>query len=658
MLALAGTVANFTNDGTITNTKSNGIYVNGLITNFTNNKVIDSEVYAIVTSNSGKITNFNNTGTFTANANTIAGPINNFTNSGEITARTGDTAIRITDSKEFNNSGTITANANTVTATGQIDSFTNSGEIIARTGNKALSMVNSFTNFHNTGTITANTTEAVYINANGDTFRNDGTITAQTGNAVNIAQNKTITTLNNAGTITTNTGSALNIEGKINNLSADTNSYIYGSNAVISINKGVGNLTLKGTLKVGSGGGSAVYLKSGATMLPMDTLHIDGGKIVGVDFANNGLLQLQENVNTIVVDNGAIIGKLKQTSQNKTSGITINDIEMSNGKGIQVHKSVGSIEVEGRGTYVEGINAESSSASIASISVRDATTGTISASNQSTIGDITAYNASIDKVTTNSNGKITSIHNLNQTTIDTIALNSGSIDSILNTQGTINGITIDSGSIKTISNNGQSAINNQITLSNNGSITSIINTDQASISGIALSSSSKIDSIINTDQANINNGITLDNSPIDTIANNATIKGGITLNNHSAINSIMNTDRIEGDIVTNSNSTLGGIINQAGATITGEIIHGGSGTLEVDSRGIIEGNGGTHLGNTGSGKMIVRDVLVSTDNTHHITGNKEVYFDLVTIDINNKAIPTQIDNILSGDYDLCKISRH
>ena len=64
------------------------------------------------------------------------------------------------------------------------------------------------------------------------------------------------------------------------------------------------------------------------------------------------------------------------------------------------------------------------------------------------------------------------------------------------------------------------------------------------------------------------------------------------------------------------------------------------------------------MGNTGSGKMIVRDVLVSTDNTHHITGNKEVYFDLVTIDINNKAIPTQIDNILSGDYDLCKISRH
>lgn len=310
---------------------------------------------------------------------------------------------------------------------------------------------------------------------------------------------------------------------------------------------------------MGSGGGSAVYLKSGAKA--MDKLHIDGGKIVGVDSANTGLLLLESHVNTILIDNNAVIGKLKEASKDKTSGIIFNDIETGSGQGIHLKNSVGSIAIKGNGTYVEGIKAESSHANINSINIEDgATARTISASNQSTIGNIALNNSYIDSITNDTGSQINGI-----------TLNGGSIDSITNTgASTIGDIAIHSGSIKTVTNTG-----------------------------------------------------------------NSTINGNITTYNHS---------------------TLMRVNNAKGSTIQGGIIHGGSWTLEVNSQGIIKGQGGTHLGNTGSGKMVVKNVLVSTDNTHYIKGNKEVYFDLVTIDIDNKAIPATINDILNGDYDLCKIS--
>ena len=474
-------------------------------------------------------------------SNNKTSSIQNFTNHGTL-ATTSQVAMWVQQGSSITNftnsdTGEIKANAAMgVLADGSIENFKNSGTISSQSNYAIISGFKGIiVNFDNTGTITANanTISGVFEN-----FKNSGIITAQTGNAVNLDTGKTITTFNNTGTITTNTGTAINAKGTIKNFVADTDSYIYGTKNVLHIEEGIENLTLKGTLKVGSGGGSAVYLKSGAKA--MDKLHIDGGKIVGVDSANTGLLLLESPVDTILIDNNAVIGKLKEASKDKTSGITFNDIETGSGQGIHLKNSVGSIAIKGNGTYVEGIKVESSHAKINSINIEDgATARTISTSNQSTIGNI--------------------------------ALNNGSIDSITNTgASTIGDIAIHSGSIKTITNSG-----------------------------------------------------------------NSTLNGNITTHNHS---------------------TLMRVNNAKGSTIQGGIIHGGSGTLEVNSQGIIKGQGGTHLGNTGSGKMVVKNVVVSTDNTHHIKGNKEVYFDLVTIDIDNKAIPATINDILNGDYDLCKIS--
>ncbi|MDY5557122.1 hypothetical protein [Helicobacter sp.] len=526
-------ITNFTNSdtGEIKANAAMGVLADGSIENFKNSGTIASQSnYAIISGFKGTIVNFDNTGTITANANTISGVFENFKNSGTITARGGDHAVFLFATKDFDNTGTITANADTIYGV--------------------------FENFKNFGTITANTNTISGVFEN---FKNSGTITAQTGNAVNLDTGKTITTFNNTGTITTNTGTAINAKGTIKNFVADTDSYIYGTKNVLHIEEGIENLTLKGTLKVGSGGGSAVYLKSGAKA--MDKLHIDGGKIVGVDSANTGLLLLESPVDTILIDNNAVIGKLKEASKDKTSGITFNDIETGSGQGIHLKNSVGSIAIKGNGTYVEGIKAESSHAKINSINIEyGATARTISTSNQSTIGNIALNNGSIDSITNDTGSQINGI-----------TLNNGSIDSITNTgASTIGDIAIHSGSIKTITNTG-----------------------------------------------------------------NSTLNGNITTHNHS---------------------TLMRVNNAKGSTIQGGIIHGGSGTLEVNSQGIIKGQGGTHLGNTGSGKMVVKNVVVSTDNTHHIKGNKEVYFDLVTIDIDNKAIPATINDILNGDYDLCKIS--
>lgn len=237
----------------------------------------------------------------------------------------------------------------------------------------------------------------------------------------------------------------------------------------------------------------------------------------------------------------------------------------------------------------------------------------------------------------------------------------------------INNINIDGGKV----------VSKQIPNSNSGVIhlaqgtTGSITVSNGGVVGVLANSSSNVSTITKADiNKDAGKGIHIENqvtgdititgagSFVSGIENGSASKAGsiggnIKIENGAEVGKIDNTGNstIGGNITIDSSSTLDKITNNKGSVIAGGIHYGGSGNLTIDSSGIIQGNGGNHIENSGSGNIKIENILIGTDNPHKIGGSNtnNIAFDKITLDTQGKPLPGNINDILTGSFDLNQI---
>ena len=137
------------------------------------------------------------------------------------------------------------------------------------------------------------------------------------------------------------------------------------------------------------------------------------------------------------------------------------------------------------------------------------------------------------------------------------------------------------------------------------------------------------------------------------------IQGGINIENGATLGQIDNVgaSTIAGNITIGNGSTLDKINNIQNSVILGGILYQGNGDLTINSSGIIKGENGTHIENSGSGNVKIENILIGTDNPHNISGNNtnNITFDKITLDTQGKPLPGHINDILTGSFDLNQI---
>ncbi|MDE5925639.1 MAG: hypothetical protein K2G68_02825, partial [Helicobacter sp.] len=259
---------------------------------------------------------------------------------------------------------------------------------------------------------------------------------------------------------------------------------------------------------------------------------------------------------------------------------------------------------------------------------------------------------------------------------------------------TIKGAVVSNDTYAIYTDRGTSAINNinidggkvvskQIPNSNSGVIrlaqgtTGSITVSNGGVVGVLANSSSNVSTITKADiNKDAGKGIHIENqvtgdititgagSFVSGIENGSASKAGsiggnIKIENGAEVGKIDNTGNstIGGNITIDSSSTLDKITNNKGSVIAGGIHYGGSGNLTIDSSGIIQGNGGNHIENSGSGNIKIENILIGTDNPHNISGNNtnNITFDKITLDTQGKPLPGHINDILTGSFDLNQI---
>lgn len=238
---------------------------------------------------------------------------------------------------------------------------------------------------------------------------------------------------------------------------------------------------------------------------------------------------------------------------------------------------------------------------------------------------------------------------------------------------TISNITVDGGKV----------VSKQLPNSNAGVIhltqnsTQSITVSNGGVVGVLANSSSNVSTITKADiNKDAGKGIHIENqvtgdititgagSFVSGIENGSSSKAGsiggnIKIENGAEVGKIDNTGNstIGGNITIDSSSTLDKITNNKGSVIAGGIHYGGSGNLTIDSSGIIQGNGGNHIENSGSGNIKIENILIGTDNPHKIGGSNtnNIAFDKITLDTQGKPLPGNINDILTGSFDLNQI---
>ncbi|EAI8136264.1 autotransporter outer membrane beta-barrel domain-containing protein [Campylobacter jejuni] len=544
----------------------------------------------------------------------------------------------------FKNQGTLIGGSNTssvqVGANGNsggsatIETFKNEG--IIGNGSSKFGVVvwgtsnskSSITNFNNSGTISSNSGEAIYLgNAEIETFNNSGTISSNNDKGVNIKDGVTIETFNNIGTISS-TGSvsdqgyksgSVNIIGSENSnttIKTFTNSGIISSENIHGVNlryTTIDNFKNSGTIKTNGTQAreSAAFSDSG---FRMTYAHVKTFENTGTISGFMGVV-----LNGSTIDQFTNSGTIMATqNDNSSAGIMIGAINPKGEAGISTIQTLtneGVITSKGQGIVISNNNN-----TIKTLINK----GTIEASKNG----IMFHNYDDTNGPTNLGTIIIESGGIIKAGNDAIHID-GSKDDItgegINVQGRLEGGNAG------IYIGGGKQVKTSITVSGTiqGGNGGIINTGTIGQEGVT----------------NQTHGITIENG------------GLITSTNGSGI---LNTDNgiIYGNIVNKSNNDLT-LKNDSSATITSGVTNSGNGTIYVNNQGTIsKDSSGNNLTNNGSGSIVIEDWLVTTDkntgklDTIVVGGSHKdnVSADNITIDESNLDLDNldDISDVISG----------
>ncbi|EAJ9404897.1 autotransporter outer membrane beta-barrel domain-containing protein [Campylobacter jejuni] len=488
----------------------------------------------------------------------------------------------------------------------------------------------SITNFNNSGTISSNSGEAIYLgNAEIETFNNSGTISSNNDKGINISAGVTIETFTNSGTISS-TG----------NIASGSQGYTSGSVNIIgseSSSTTINTFTNEGTISSENIHGVNLRYTTIDNFNNSGIIKTNGTQArESAAFADSGFrmtyayVKTFENTGTIsgfmgVVLNGSTIDQFTNTgtimatqNDNSSAGIMIGAINPKANSGIstiQTLKNEGVITSQGQGIVISNNNNKIETL---------INSGTIEASKNGIMFhnyDDTDGPTNLGTIIIESSGIIKAGNDAIHIAGSKDDIIGGGIDVQGRLEGGNAGIYIGGGkqvetSIK---------VSGTIQGDNGG----IINTG----------------TIGQEDASYQTYGITIEND------------GLITSKNGSGI---LNTDNgiIYGNIVNNSSNDLT-LKNDSSATITSGVTNNGSGTIYVNNQGTIDKDDkGYNLTNNSTGSIVIEDWLVTTDkntgklDTIVVGGDHKdnVSADKITIDESNLDLDNldDISDVITG----------
>ncbi|MFB1644193.1 autotransporter outer membrane beta-barrel domain-containing protein [Campylobacter molothri] len=358
------TIDNFNNSGTIKADNGNGIFFEGKNTHiktFENSGLINtSNNYGVNIEEGTRVDSFTNSGTITSSGSTDPKPNSTFYVS---------TGVRVLKAQvgTFNNTGTISGKNGVTIAGSTIEKFENTGLIESTSNHKHASAVNianidgittTIENFTNSGTIKANDTSGILIEAGNkiETLTNKGTIEASLygigfftvdnyGDQVEIGK----ITIEESGVIKAGQN-GIHIDGSergIKGEGIDVKGRLEGGNAGIYIGGGKQvstSIKVSGTIQGGNGG-----------IINTGTIGQEGQETqqYGITIENNGLITSTNGSGILNTENGIIYGNIINQSNNDLSLKNDSDATITSGV---VNSGSGTILINNQGSIGKNEN--------------------------------------------------------------------------------------------------------------------------------------------------------------------------------------------------------------------------------------------------------------------------------------------------------------
>ncbi len=624
---------------TITNTGTNGVKINGEVSNVTGNLTVDNQAGALNVGDEGLV---RNNGTMDLNNHvsgtgvSIAGTVEN-DGTLKITNDSGNDGLSI--------SGSVTNDTGAATIHNQLGGLDVSGSVTSN-GTK-LAMTNDgdegFT-IANGGSVTSTNGDADLIN-NENMFDINGTVTSS-GDTLDITNNG-VNGLNIAGDVLNKNGIG-NIQNTQGGLNVEEGGLVQNDGTSIAMtNSGDGGFTVAGDINNNAGtaellnndglfdiqNGGTVYNK-GTSIDITNSATGDGLTIAGTVYNSNGTASMTNEAGKFLVSGtGNVIGdgsSQKITMTNTGSGFTmagtvdnINELEMSN---------AGSNGFDISGTVTNDGNADiSNTAGLLNISGTVTNTGNLDIYNHDTgtgfdISGTVSNSGGIANLTNDAGAfDILAGGEVNSNGTELNITNNGADD--LNIAGTVNNNT-GAGKITNNAGSTNGGLNISGTVYNNGSSIGIDNYGSKGLNISGRVDSDNGNTSINNYKAglNVQAGGRVENDG-DMLAMNNSGDAGFTVNGL--------IDNNKGDATLSNNSAgdfdilYDGEVNNGQNAGTLTMTNSGTGALHVQSGGTVLNDGDElAMTNNGSGGFIIDGLVDNNKGDATLSNNSAGNFDI------------------------------